>query len=68
MNKKNNFWEFKGIDVHYDEDEYIEFSNNIIKSIVDNYQILQSLINIDRLFYKLNRQIELEKKLFNIRS
>ena len=41
MNKKNNFWEFKGIDVHYDEDEYIEFSNNIIKSIVDNYQILQ---------------------------
>ena len=68
MNKKNNFLEFKGIDVHYDEDEYIEFNNNIIKSIVDNYQILQSLINVDRLFYKLNRQIELEKKLFNIRS
>ena len=47
------------IDMHYDEEEYLRFNNNIIKTIKDNYEITQSMINIDRKFYDLSTDIEL---------
>ena len=47
------------VDIHYDEEEYLRFNNNIIKTIKDNYEITQSMINIDRKFYDLSTDIEL---------
>lgn len=49
-------------DVHCDEEEYLEFNNNILKSIIQNYQIIESVINIDRKFYKLSQTIETENQ------
>lgn len=52
----------KSLDIHYDEDEYIKFNNNIIEAINDNYQTSDSLIKLDRTFYDLNKRIELQDK------
>lgn len=49
------------VDIHYDEEEYIEFNNNIMKAIKENYLINNSLINIDRDVYELNRTLEIKK-------
>lgn len=46
------------IDGHYSEDEYIEFNNNIINAINDNYRINKALIEVDRLFYSVNGFVE----------
>ena len=48
----------KAFDIHYDEEEYKEFNNNIISAINDNYLITSSLINVDRKFYHLSGEIE----------
>lgn len=54
------------IDIHYDEEEYLKLNNNIISSINDNYLLVDSLINIDRIFYQFSKNIEYEKiKLTN---
>jgi hypothetical protein len=51
-----------GFDIHYDEVEYLKFTNNILESVVKNYSINQALINIDRKMYKLSTDIELENQ------
>lgn len=45
-------------DVHYDEEEYLKFNNNIIKAIGDNYLITQSMINVDRNLYDFSSNLE----------
>ena len=52
----------KAVDIHYDEKEYIKFNNNIINKINENYGITKAIINLDRFFYDLNKEIELENK------
>lgn len=47
-------------DIHYDEDEYVQFNNNIIKSINNNYLVTQAMINIDRDLYRLSSNMEIE--------
>lgn len=46
------------VDIHYDENEYLRFNNNILRTIIDNYQNTKSMINIDRKFYELSKKIE----------
>ena len=48
------------IDIHYSDEEYEKFNNNIINSIIDNYEITKSMINIDREIYDFNRRLELK--------
>ena len=50
-----------GVDIHYDECEYDKLNNNILKAIINNYEIKKSMINTDRNFYDLSRKIEIEK-------
>lgn len=61
VDKNGNPIKGKGIDIHYDEEEYVRFNNNIFGSISENYTSTQSLINLDRSFVKLNKRIELEE-------
>lgn len=56
---KSTFIYDTGIDIHYDEDEYISLNKNIIKSINDNYIYNMALIDIDRTLYKISENIEL---------
>lgn len=49
-------------DVHYDEEEYIKLNNNIIESISENYLVTQAMIEIDRSFYTLSSNLELENQ------
>lgn len=48
-----------GLDIHYDEMEYLRFNNNIIDTINKNYLINQAMINIDRAFYNFSSNLEL---------
>ena len=48
------------IDIHYDEEEYIAFNNNIMESIIENYQSTKSMINIDRKFYEFSKNMEID--------
>ena len=48
-----------GVDVHYNENEYLKFNINILKSIMKNYVKLKSLIKLDRELEKLSTKIEL---------
>lgn len=48
----------KTFDVHYDEEEYTRFNNNILKSIIDNYETTRSMIDADRRLNKLSISIE----------
>jgi len=50
----------KKVDIHYDELEYLKFLNNVLTSIIDNFDINRALINIDRSFYKYSSNLELE--------
>ena len=52
----------KGIDIHYDEKEYEAFNNNIISTINDNFEISKAMIELDRNFYNLNKDMELYNK------
>lgn len=56
---KSTFIYDTGVDIHYDEDEYISLNKNIIKSINDNYIYNMALIDIDRTLYKISENIEL---------
>lgn len=47
-------------DIHYDEEEYLEFNNKIIKSITQNFLSTKGSINIDRNLYQLSRRIEID--------
>ena len=47
-----------GVDVHYNENEYLKFNINILKSIMKNYVKLKSLIKLDREIEKLSTEIE----------
>ena len=49
-------------DIHYNEEEYLELNNNIIKSIIDNYLITEAIINIDRQFYYFSSNLEIENQ------
>lgn len=66
LTKLQQFFKKHGrqVDIHYDEEEYIEFNNNIMKTIKENYLIANSLINIDRDMYKLNSTLEIENPEF----
>lgn len=48
-----------GLDIHYDEMEYLRFNNNIIDTINESYLINQAMINIDRAFYNFSSDLEL---------
>lgn len=48
-----------GLDIHYDEMEYLRFNNNIIDAINESYLINQAMINIDRAFYNFSSNLEL---------
>ncbi len=52
-------------DIHYDEEEYLEFNNNILESIFKNYEINKAMINIDRICCQLSNGIELENPALN---
>lgn len=49
-------------DIHYDEEEYLEFINNILKTIDENYLVVKSLINVDRGLYNFSSNIEIENQ------
>ncbi len=53
---------FLGVDIHYDEEEYLRFNNNIIDTINKNYLINKAMINIDRDFYNFSSNLELNKQ------
>ena len=48
-----------GVDIHYDEEEYLKLNNHIIESIIDNYQLNKSLIYVDRTLYRYSKDIEM---------
>ena len=58
LDREGNETTKKGIDIHYNENEYREFNNNIVEAIVDNYEINKALINIDRKCYLGSEGIE----------
>lgn len=45
-------------DIHYDEEEYLKLNNNIVQSIVENYDINQAIINVDRNLFEFNKDLE----------
>lgn len=47
-------------DVHYDELEYLELNNHILQSIEENYTTTAAMIDIDRKFLSLNKQLEFQ--------
>lgn len=47
------------IDVHCDEEEYLQLNNRIIEAIRDNYLMTQAMIDIDRDFYKFSKDLEI---------
>ncbi len=47
-------------DVHYDELEYLELNNHILQSIEKNYTTTAAMIDIDRKFLSLNKQLEFQ--------
>ena len=49
-------------DIHYNEEEYLKLNNNIIRSILQNYMITKSMINVDRYFYNLSSKVEINKQ------
>ena len=49
---------FPVIDIHYDEMEYLEFNNNIIQAIIDNYDIEKALVDVDRSLYQYSSSVE----------
>ena len=51
------------IDIHYDEIEYLEFNNSILKAIINNYENTKALINLDRQLYRLSSFIEQDQSL-----
>ena len=51
-----------GIDIHYSEEEYQQLNNNILKSIIGNYQINQAMINVDRDLHGLSTYVELDEQ------
>ena len=59
--RKEYFFEkiFGEVDIHYDEEEYLRFNNNIIESIIDNYESTKSMIKIDRKFYEFSKNMEI---------
>ena len=50
------------VDLHYDKNEYLKLTHLILKSIIRNYIIKDSLISIDRDLYKLNKEIEMSNR------
>lgn len=47
------------MDVHYDEVEYLKFSNHIIRSIIDSYTPNHAMIEIDRKLHDMSSHIEI---------
>lgn len=45
-------------DVHYSEEEYAKFNNNIVETICNNYLFNKYLIDIDREAFRLSTKIE----------
>ena len=46
-------------DLHYNENEYLEFNNKIIESITTNYLVNLAMIDIDRNLYLINKNYQL---------
>ena len=61
IDRKEYFFEkiFGEVDIHYDEEEYLKFNNNIIESIINNYESTKSMIEIDRKFYEFSKNMEI---------
>ena len=57
----NIFFQDKRVDAHYNEEEYIRFSNNIFYSILENYVSTQALINLDRRLCEYNYYLQFIK-------
>ena len=54
---QNMFYDKNGklsIDIHYNENEYLRLNNNIMKSIVDNYERNKCLIDFDKATKKIS--------------
>ena len=56
---KYNSEEDYGVDIHYDEVEYLELNNQIIEAIINYYQVNKSLIATDRFLYQYSKEIEM---------
>ena len=56
---------FNGIDIHYNEEEYMEFNNNITKAIWYNYAINRILIRLDRTMFKASTIVEFNHPEFH---
>lgn len=50
------------VDLHYDKNEYLKLTHVLLRQIIKNYVINESLINIDRDLYTLNKDIEMSNK------
>lgn len=54
-----------GIDIHYDEIEYLKLYNNIINSIINNYAPNDAMIEIDRELTNMSKHIEIKRHDLN---
>lgn len=61
LTREGNETPFTGVDIHYNEDEYREFNNNITKAIWYNYEINRIMIRLDRKMCKLSSVIEFNR-------
>lgn len=50
------------VDLHYDKLEYLRLTHLILKKVLDNYLIKDSLIKLDRDMYKYNKKLEMLDK------
>lgn len=56
------------VDLHYDKNEYLKLTHLILKRIIENYIIKDSLIGIDRDLYHLNKEIEMSNEERNTKD
>ncbi len=50
------------VDIHLNDQEYLELNNSIMDSIINNYLIVDAKITIDRTLFQLNQIIEMDLK------
>lgn len=54
-----------GVDIHYDEVEYLKLNNNIIDAILKNYAVKKALIQLDRELFHYSEKIEIANGRFD---
>lgn len=52
------------VDIHYNENEYLKFNNNIIESINDNYAVNREMIELDRNLVDISNCLEFGNNTF----